>query len=357
MRVQVERRESDFGYRICSCVNQSRPLAVSAPQHFRRSGNSTFPRNSACRTVIVTTLFLFVVITGSAAKRSDALEIPFTLYRNHLVVTEGILSGQAKRNVLIDTGTNVSIIDTAAADELGLQRTATGNVTVVDGVTQTYFAVLPNIELGPMHRENLMVAVSNLSWLRDQTGIRVDAVIGVDALETANFQIDYASRKIHFGPVRIPRSAVPILQENGLLTIRAELNGTPAKLLVDTGGSALILFAGELPQANEWETMGTPIRMSNLAGHTDLRQVQLNEARIGKVNLSGSLALVAGNATCCHLQGVLGISQVQFKRVTFDFARRLVGFELQNSFLPLQNGNLAAVCCNAADQSRMIRAR
>ena len=320
-----------------------------------RSCSGLLSKNLAGQTAAVALVFVCLLVSAAAAKH-DGREIPFSLFRNHLIVAEGLLK-QQRRYVLIDTGTNVSIVDAATADELKLQRISDGNITTVDGLAEAYFAILPELELGPIHRENLQVAVNDLSWVRDQIGIRVEAVIGVDALKAANFQIDYISRTIRFGVIRMPQTAASMTEENGLLTVQAELNGTPAKLLVDTGGSALVLFAMEIPQVKEWKDMGIPIRMSNLAGHTDLRQIQIKDAHIAGVNLSGTLALIAGSPTCCHLQGLLGISQVQFKRVVFDFTRRLVGFELQNSFTPLQTGNLANACCNAAQQSRTLRAR
>jgi predicted aspartyl protease len=338
MRVPLKRREAQFGRQNSS------------------GSRGGFRSNTITgQTAAVIAVFVGLVISAAAAKH-DVQKIPFILYRNHLIVVEGSLK-QQQRHVLIDTGTNVSIIDTATAEELNLQHIADGNITTLDGVAQTYFAILPELALGPIHRENLRVAVNDLSWVHNQIGIRVDAVIGIDALQAANFQIDYISRTIRFGSIRMPRTAAPMVEENGLLTVQAELNGTSAKLLVDTGGSALVLFAAEMPQVTEWKDLGIPIRMSNLAGHTDLRQIQLKDAHIGDVNLSGTLALIAGNPTCCHLQGLLGISQVQFKRVVFDFTRSLVGFELQNSFIPLQTGNLADACCNAAQQPRAIRVR
>ena len=338
MRVPLKRREAQFGR-----------------QNSSGSRGGCRSNTIAGQTAAVIAVFVCLVISAAAAKH-DVQEIPFILYRNHLIVVEGSLK-QQQRHVLIDTGTNVSIIDTATAEELNLQHIADGNITTLDGVAQAYFAILPELALGPIHRENLRVAVNDLSWVHNQIGIRVDAVIGIDALQAANFQIDYISRTIRFGAIRMPRTAAPMVEENGLLTVQAELNGTSAKLLVDTGGSALVLFAAEMPQVTEWKDLGIPIRMSNLAGHTDLRQIQLKDAHIGDVNLSGTLALIAGNPTCCHLQGLLGISQVQFKRVVFDFTRSLVGFELQNSFIPLQTGNLADACCNAAQQPRAIRVR
>ena len=47
-------------------------------------------------------------------------EIPFRTYRDYLIVVQGSLGGTLKRNLIIDTGTDPSVIDTRAAQELNM---------------------------------------------------------------------------------------------------------------------------------------------------------------------------------------------------------------------------------------------
>jgi hypothetical protein len=204
-------------------------------------------------------------------------------------------------------------------------------VSVVAAAVPTYYSVLPTIDMGPIHRESLRVAVSDLSWLREQAGIRIDAVIGLDTLAGINFEIDYSLKKISFGAIRIPRSAVPMAETDRLMVVQSELDGLPARLMVDTGGSGLVLFSATLPKSTNWRVLGSSLKFSNLAGEAVLQKVQLKEFRIGRTNLSGSIAAVSETPACCNFQGILGISGRQFKRISFDFKRHLVGFELQNT--------------------------
>jgi predicted aspartyl protease len=317
------------------------------------------------------TLFLFSVsllaLTNDVwAKHSDAVrEIPFKLYQNHLVIAVGSLGGSEQRNLMIDTGTNPTIVDDATARELGLEGVSRsgGTTSVVNGSVPTYHSMLPTLDLGPIHREAMPVAVTDLSWVREQIGIQVDAVIGLDVLAQFNFQIDYQSRRISFGAIRIARSAVPMEQADRLLIVQATLNGEPAKLMVDTGGSSLILFAQGLPQSTSWRILGT-VKLSNMAGDAELQKVQLNELRIGETNLSDSLALVGKTATCCNFQGILGISSRKFKRIGFDFRRRLVGFELQDTHV-MESFDVPAcetpfgspICRTAASGLRVVGVR
>jgi len=276
---------------------------------------------------------LLVLNSEGWAKHSDDVqEVPFKLYRNHIVVAEGSLGGQERRNLVIDTGTNPTIVDYRTAKELGLEPVAqsNGSTTVIDGLLPTYYSVLPNMDLGTIHCGSMQVAVADLSWLHEQTGVRADAVIGLDALAHANFEINYDSRKIRFGAIRLPHSAVPMSEDARLLTVPAKLNGFVSRLMIDTGGSSLILFAGQMPRGMSWRDLGK-IKLSNLAGHSELEEIQLNELSIGSTNLTDSIALVANTPTNYNFQGVLGISDRQFKRVMFDFKQRRVGFELQDT--------------------------
>lgn len=287
----------------------------------------------ANRMPLAALVLLLAWCTGGWTKHSDHVqEMPFKLYQDHVVIIAGSLGGSEQRNLLIDTGTNPTVVDIAVAHELGLDHAVkqSGTLSVVDGVVQSYYAVLPRMEFGPVHQDSMTVAVTNLSWIREKIGIRVDAVIGWDALAEHNFQINYESRKISFGDVRMPKQSVPVVEGDRLLMVNAQLNGETVKLMVDTGGSGLVLFANELPKSSSWLTLGTTSKLSNLAGQSMLREVQLKELRIGGTNLDGTIASIAGKPTCCKVQGVLGVSAVQFKRIVFDLEQRRVGFELRD---------------------------
>jgi predicted aspartyl protease len=291
------------------------------------------PLRPALTAHLALVISLLVLSAEGFAKHSDSVqEIPFTLYRNHLVVAVGSLGGSEQRHLLIDTGTNVSMVDFATAREIGLdQAQGIGNISVIDGIVQTYYAILPAMDLGPIHRRSMTVGVGNLSWLLDEAGVRIDGVIGLDALAPLNFQIDYQMKKLRFGAIRIPRPTVSVVQAHGLLMVPALLNGARVKLMLDTGGSNLILFASTLPKSVVGSTVRTTARLSNLAGETELQKLPVKQLRIGEMNLNVSLALVGKTATCPDIQGILGISASHFKRIAFDFQRGEVGFELQDA--------------------------
>jgi predicted aspartyl protease len=267
---------------------------------------------------------------NAAAKHKSVQKVPFKLYRNHLVVADGQLGNMGKRNLLIDTGAIPTVVDEALAHELGLKpvgRPAQG-MTVVGGVAETYYAVLQSLDLGPVHRESLVVAVANLSLMQASVGVRIDAIVGLDALAPSSFQIDYDARKILFGSLHTAGPAVPMLPDSRFAIIETQVNGNPVKLAIDTGTSEMVLFRNTLPKTIASLSSNTNIQVSNLAGDLLAPQVQLANFKVGDQDLSGSMALLTTIPNCCEFQGVLGITALRFKSVTFDFQHRLFSLEL-----------------------------
>jgi predicted aspartyl protease len=272
---------------------------------------------------------LLLSVDAAAKHNRSVQKIPFKLYRDHLVVATGQLGNLGKRNLLIDTGAIPTVVDEALAHDLGLKPVGrpTQPMTVVGGVAQTYYAVLQSLDLGPLHRQSLVVAVANLSLMQAAVGLRIDAIVGLDALAPNSFQIDYDSRKVIFGAVRTPASAVPMSRVSRFAVIETQVNGSPVRLAIDTGASEMVLFRNALPEIIASLQSTTHIQLSNVAGDLLAPEVQLATFKVGREDLSGSTAVLT-TVPNCDFQGILGISALKFKRVTFDFQHELVGLEL-----------------------------
>lgn len=275
-------------------------------------------------------MMIVFLAPGAVAKHSKNVQkLPFRLYRNHLVITTGSLGGLPNRNLLIDTGANPTVVDEALIHELGLKPTASPrtNLNIVGGAVPTYFAILQSLDLGPIHRESLTVAIANLSLMQAQVGVRIDAVIGLDAIEPDNFEIDYESRKISFGDIRVS-SPVPMLRAGPFVVVKTEVIGATLDLAVDTGTSELVLFRDEMPSSSVSLQGSNEIPLSNVAGDMTATEVQVTNLKVGKKALNKSTAVLASAGRCCTFQGMLGVSASQFRRVSFDFRHGLLGLEL-----------------------------
>lgn len=301
------------------------------------------------KTISLWVWIVLVLSTSAFAKHNSLRKIPFKLYRDHLVIASGRLGSIANRNLLIDTGAYPTVVDEALAHELRLQplgRPADG-MTVIGGVAQIYYAVLQGLDFGPVHRDSLVVAVANLSFMQASVGIRVDAIVGLDAVAPNNFQIDYESQRLVFGTVHTPASAVPMLPNPHFAIVETEIDGAPVPLAVDTGASQLALFRNGLPRAITFRQLPTTVQLSNVAGDLLAQEIHLTDFKIGSEDLGGSTAVLTTIPNCCEFQGVLGISAQAFKRVTFDFQRQLLGLELADdpaSLRPFSDGCSGVSC-------------
>jgi len=282
-------------------------------------------------------LFVYLAVlvalsaTGWAKHSKEIEELPLQLFNNHILVVQGLLNGQPSK-LVIDTGARPTAVDSATAGRLGLRSSdgPTGTVAVVGGRVPAYFSMLSNVDLGPIHVNLLPVVVTSLLWIRQQTGVDVDAVVGWDVLANSTVQIDYRAKRISFGPVRVRGTQVPVVEDNGMPTVEASLDGTKIRLLLDTGGSGIVLFPALLSKTVNRAFGGTTARLNNLAGEKDLQQIRLRNLTIGAADMSGRTALIAGDPKCCTFQGILGISALQFDRVTFDSHRGLVALYLRD---------------------------
>jgi predicted aspartyl protease len=284
--------------------------------------------------------FAIAMPSARAKHANDVPKISFQLVRNHLIVASGKLGQISDRNLLIDTGANPTVVDQSLAYELGLKPIGhpPGGMTTIAGVAQAYYAIR-SLDLGPIHRAYMLVAVANLSLIEAQAGLRIDAIVGLDAIVPTNFQIDYLSKKIGFGDISMPSGTISMTPNTSFAVVEAQLNGTGVNLMIDTGSSQFVLFRNQLPESIASLPIGEKILLSNVAGDLVAPQVQLQSMHIGRHDFSGSTALLATVRNCCKFQGMLGISSLHFRRVSFDFKHRLLGLELPDRVASFGDAN------------------
>lgn len=290
----------------------------------------------------IVSLWLGAVMLCAASANAEKVEntlpphVSFKLYENYLIVVQGTLGGLSKKNLLIDTGTNPTIIDERVAEQLqlGSLTNMPNTIPVVTGFVKTRFAVLPTLEFGPVRRQSVIVAIEDLSSLRNHVGTRVDAVVGLDVLGKTSFRIDYSKKAIVFGPLDDQQSKVSFSSGPPLVTVPMTINHHPMRLLIDTGTSGLILFENRigslqrgLPELGAATTVG-------LGGPMFVSGLQVNQARIGDHELGVRKAYLSSRDACCAFDGLMGISPALMKQVGFDFEHQLFTWQLREEANP-----------------------
>ena len=288
-------------------------------------------------TVLSCVCFLLLLDSFCWAERFAAHEneVPFDLYGGYLVVVRGSLGKLEKRNFIIDTGTNPSVLDERIVRQLGLSGSKE-RLRLVNREIDTTTVLIPNIRLGSISRESLPMLVQDLSFLQRKLGLRIDALIGLDLLGDRSFQIDYASRRIIFGSTQAISGSVPFKSDPPLVTVEMMIENQPFRLLLDTGASGLILFDKRVskklrrwPAANEASSW-------NMSGQFSMREVQISRARLGNTGLGTLRAhLTPDQSHGFDFDGLIGISILHARQIAFDFERRLFTWQARNSRVPL----------------------
>lgn len=247
-------------------------------------------------------------------------EIPFKLYRGYAIVVRGSIGNVKNLNFLLDTGAVPSVLDRRIAQKLHL----TGTVEKLSVFTQkleTERVIAPNVQLGSLHADALPVVVQDLSFAGEALGTRVDAMIGFDFLNQTAFTIDYESKKIVVGPIDPSLVAIPYHAGPGYAVVELKIQQQTLSLLVDTGASGLVLFAGATRDCpNAIKHLGSQT-WSNMGGDIRVQQVQLQDAYLGSAAWGSREVFILEGAHAsppAGLRGLLGIVSLKAHRVAFD---------------------------------------
>ena len=110
-----------------------------------------------------------------------------------------VLNGSVTTDVLLDTGSGMTIISTELARELGLKvaRDRTIRLRTIAAEVEAFLTRLDYIELGNLRRSNFPVAVSDLK-LGEQR--KFDGILGMDFLNNYAIQIDNKESRILLSP-------------------------------------------------------------------------------------------------------------------------------------------------------------
>jgi hypothetical protein len=224
-------------------------------------------------------------------------------------------------NFLLDTGATPSVLDARVAAKLGLQ-VAPEEVAVLNGNVAGGRSTVPNLEVGPLLRENLPVLVQDLSFLRKALPVQIDGIVGLDLLGQSSFVIDYGSREIRFGTAPWLPVSVPLQIKEGLAIVDATVNHATVHLLLDTGAPSLIMFE-EMSAAK-----GGPQPTAKTIGEFDRREVRLNSFALGEKEFGRQAAFMIHNTRDAghDFDGLMSPAALGITMVAVDLGRGTLAF-------------------------------
>jgi len=252
-------------------------------------------------------------------------EIPFKAYQTYLIVVDGRIGTREHQNLLLDTGSNPSMIDRSVSADLGLKGISR-DLSAFNKSVASESVVLSDLEFGPLQRRNLQVMVADFSAIDRELDTRIDAVVGLDVLGGTNFTVDYQKSRISFGATRQPHTA-PLIAERQYLAVNLKNGGRQLHLLLDTGTPQLVLFESHLGGADfVWSNaVGSG---HNISGNVHFATVVLTEAKLGGQNVGPQRASVVSSRKELQsdLDGLMGLSCLRPKRISFDFEHQTLGW-------------------------------
>jgi predicted aspartyl protease len=268
-------------------------------------------------------------LAAAAPLTATETSLPFVLHRGFSIVVRGSIAGIQDLNFIIDTGAVPSVVDSRLSHRLRLAGQA-DQVSVFARTVPAQRVVLPDVDVGPIHAAGVEALVEDLAFIERILGVRIDALIGLDVLGRKSFSIDYAAGRLRFDPP--PDAAVVwsnILKGDSYAAVEIELNGVPARLMVDTGVKHLILFESRVHGLFARDGIQSVKDSSNIGGSVQLKQVESPIAMLGNTPLAvGSVFLLETPADLSFaLDGLLGVAALKPVRVDFNFERRTIGWK------------------------------
>lgn len=245
--------------------------------------------------------------------------IHLKIYRNFLVVAEGQFGGiPGPQNFLLDTGTAPSVINVPLAKELGLVTTLS-EITAVGKTIPTQSAIVPEIELGPIHAVSVPVQIEDLSQLERDWGARIGGIIGMDVLSRASFHIDYDKGEIQFGEILREGIPVPYDASTGTAVAKIKLGGKTLRMLVDTGADRLVIYGGNFGDAGKLDLRDTSQWGASLADKDVRIQVFFaDDIVIDGQHFSKDRAYFIPGSTDPEFDGLLGVRALGFRGISYD---------------------------------------
>jgi hypothetical protein len=325
----------------CMCNSSSsalgkgeRRLASTAPTSAicwqRRLASSD--RQIGRLTLLVTLIISLCVVSfgGDIPLRSPGstqpvAEIPFRTYEGYLIVVDGRIGHLEHQNLLLDTGSNPSMIDRSVSATLGLQGTSR-DLSLFNKSVAAECVSVPELQFGPMRRHDLLVVVTDFSAISRGLGIRIDAVVGLDVLGGTNFTVDYAKRRIFFG-ASTERHTTAFTAGPQFITVNLKSGRRQLHLLLDTGTPQLILFESHIRGMDYVQTSAIGFGQ-NASGNVRFGSVVLPQVTIGTFDVGPQRASVVANRRDMEgdLDGLMGLSCLRPKRISFDFERQVLGW-------------------------------
>ena len=263
--------------------------------------------------------------TASAPAANDT--IPFEIYAGYLLVVHGSLGSLSNLRFAVDTGCTHSLIDRKLARRLGLSGHAGTVFNFGRSVPVEWVDVL-GVQVGPLRMNRTPMIVGDLAYSR-AFATQVDVILGLDLLRIKNLSIDYRSKRIQMGMLGTSEFRVPM--NNGPLFVSVELQvrDRPIRVLIDTGMRGMLLYQDRVGAEIREAKSTAALDAFSVGGAMRVREAIAPRIKLGGTDLERTVFLMNGPAptTLPQIDGYLGTSKLNARRIDFDFRNNTLGWD------------------------------
>lgn len=236
------------------------------------------------------------------------------------------IDGEGDLYLLVDTGAEVSVLDTKVHRRLpGMGRSTAAMATGSGGVSQGIEAWrrLERVRIGEFELREVDVAVMDLSSIEVAVGHRLDGILGYAAFQDVLVELDYPAAAIRIIDEALPEPdgvEVLALASRARPYVSLKSNGKYLQALLDTGATGAL----SLPHLTEMDGFQPPQllgRSHGVGGATHQGGVRLRGSlMLGRHELRQPVVLSSQTA------GRLGGGVLRHFVVVIDAARKRVAF-------------------------------
>jgi hypothetical protein len=180
---------------------------------------------------------------------------------------------------------------------------------------------LEELTCGLDRTSNVRVMIEDLGNLRSN-GVLVDGVIGLDQLRKQSFLIDYARKRVVFGPIiTVGMRGVPARIDAKSVRVEAELDARPVWMVADSGARGILLYEETVTDLLVNYHAEGPTGALSLGGPLESRMAIVPRLRLGGQDLNREILLISapGAKRLSGVSGYLGLAALDAKQVAFSF--------------------------------------
>ena len=257
--------------------------------------------------------------------RQETGDVPIELQRDYLIAVRGRVGDRRGLTFVIDTGTLPTLVDARIAR----QFQKAGPKVPVDSFTrrgELESVVIPSLAVGSFSAVDVPALAADLSHLEASFGIKTDVVVGAGLLRGACFSINYVGRRLRFECRDGWRATLPLDRQSPHIVADVTIDGTPLRLLVDTGSQAVVVYDKAAPEA--WQSrVEAEIDAWDFSGPVRLRRLIADVIAVGIMTWQRRpVHILPAGAGRQSYDGALGVRALGMSAVQFDLKRMVLSW-------------------------------